>query len=223
MSYKSRVIQVKEQLHAKMLRLSMASGFLPTSIPGPPFHCQVLLAFLVACGKAAAGHVFVWVEDDRHDMPGGGEGWRGHLATESPQQVALVSWGSIVDLQEVKGTSVVVLQVKGVEGELHRGALSHHNQPATLCVVGVEPGEVGAGEVSRRCWEHTSTFDTWDKREWLRVSAGILGGEPSYKARPLGWEGLSMVLNQPIYSCICSVIHLCFKYLSGIQQILFEC
>lgn len=91
------------------------------------------------------------MEDDRHDMPGGGEGWRGHLTAEPPQKVALVSCSPIVDLQEVEATGVMVLQVKGVEGEQHGGALSHYDQPATFRVVGVEPGEVGAGEVSRRC------------------------------------------------------------------------
>lgn len=91
------------------------------------------------------------MEDHRHDVPGGGEGWRGHLATEPPQQVALISGGPVVDLQEVEAAGIMVLQVEGVEGEQHRGALSHHNQPTTLRVVGVEPGEVGAGEVSRRC------------------------------------------------------------------------
>lgn len=84
-------------------------------------------------------------------MPGGGEGWRGHPAAEPPQQVALVPGGAVVDLQEVEAAGVVVLQVKGVEGEQHGGALGHHNQPAALRVVGVEAGEVGAGEVSRRC------------------------------------------------------------------------
>lgn len=61
--------------------------------------------------------MLVGVEDDRHDMPGGGEGWRGHLAAEPPQQVALVPRSPIVDLQEVEAAGVVVFQVKGVEGE----------------------------------------------------------------------------------------------------------
>lgn len=100
------------------------------------------------------------MEDDRHDVPGGGEGWRGRLATEPAQQIALVSRGPVVDLQEVKATGVMVLQVKGVESEQHGGALGHHDQPAALGVVGIQTWEVWAGEVSRWCREHTPTLDT---------------------------------------------------------------
>lgn len=89
------------------------------------------------------------MKDDRHDVPGGGEGRWGHLATEPAQQIALVSRGPVVDLQEVKATGVMVFQVKGVEGEQHRGALGHHDQPAALRVVGVQTWEVWAGEVPR--------------------------------------------------------------------------
>ena len=183
--------------------------------PRRPPHCRAPLAFLVACGEATAGHMLVWVEDHRHDVPGGGEGWRGHPAAEPPQQVARVPRGAVVDLQEVEATRVVVLQVKGVEGEQHGGALGHHDQPAALRVVRVEPGEVGAGEVSGRCWEHTPTFDTCGEREeWLRVSAGVLDHGPASKQGL--WNGMreqeAMALNQLIYSCICWFIYLFFKY-----------
>lgn len=150
---------------SKQSSLSLAALCTSTPTPRLPFHCQGLLAFLIACRKPWAGHMLVRVEDDRHDVPGGGEGWRARLPAEPSQQVPLVPRGSIVDLQEVEATAVVIFQVKGVESEQEGRALSCHNQPAAFRVVGVQPREVGAGEVSRRCREHSPTLDTWSKRE----------------------------------------------------------
>lgn len=59
----------------------------------------------------------------------------------------------------------MVLQLKVMEGEVNRGALSHHNQPGTVAVVGVPAGEVWAGDITRGCREDPSTFEAFITRE----------------------------------------------------------
>lgn len=103
----------------------------------------------------------VGAEDDGHDVPGGGEGRRGAVATEGAQEVAPVAGGPVVDLEVVVGAGGVVLQLKVAEGEQDGGALGHHDQPRALCLVGVRPREVGAGEVAGGCREHPAAFDAW--------------------------------------------------------------
>lgn len=107
--------------------------------------------FLVGSGEAALGHMPVGAEDDGHDMPGGGEGWRGAVAAEGAQEVALIPGSPVVDLEVVVGTGGMVLQLEVAEGEQDGGALGHHDQPRALCLVGVRPREVGAGEIARGC------------------------------------------------------------------------
>lgn len=95
------------------------------------------------------GHVAVGAEDHGHDVPGGGEGWRGPVATEGAQEVSPVPGSPVVDLEVVVGTGVVVLQLEVAEGEQDGGALGHHDEPRALCLVGIQPWEVGAGEIAR--------------------------------------------------------------------------
>lgn len=107
--------------------------------------------FPVGGGEAALGHVAVGAEDDGHDVPGGGEGWRGAAAAEGAQEVALVPGSPVVDLEVVIGAGGVVLQLEVAEGEQDGGALGHHDQPRALRLVGVPPREVGAGEIAVGC------------------------------------------------------------------------
>lgn len=97
------------------------------------------------------GHVPVGAEDHGHDVPGRGEGWRGAVATEGAQEVAPVPGSPVVDLEVVVGAGVVVLQLEVAEGEQDGGALGHHDEPCALCLVGIQPWEVGAGEIARGC------------------------------------------------------------------------
>lgn len=107
--------------------------------------------FAVGGSETTLGHVSVRVEDDSHDMPGGGEGWGGAVAAEGAQEVALVPGGPVVDLEVVIGAGSMVLQLKVAEGEQDGGALSHHDQPRALRLIGVRPREVGAGEIAEGC------------------------------------------------------------------------
>lgn len=87
------------------------------------------------------------------------------MATEGAQEVAPVAGGPVVDLEVVVGAGGVVLQLKVAEGEQDGGALGHHDQPRALCLVGVRPREVGAGEVAGGCREHPAAFDAWVAEE----------------------------------------------------------
>lgn len=107
--------------------------------------------FPVGSGEAALGNVAVRAEDNGHDVPGGGEGWWRATTAEGAQEVALVPRSPVVDLEVVVGAGGVVLQLEVAEGEQDGGALGHHDQPHALCLVGVRPWEVGAGEIAGRC------------------------------------------------------------------------
>lgn len=110
------------------------------------------------------------MEDDRHDIPGRGELWRGDVAAECPQEVPLVLRYAVVDLDVVVRAAGVVLQLKVVEGEEDGGALCHHDQPGTVDVVGVQAGEVGTGDVARRCREDSSAFETSQLQQFTLFS-----------------------------------------------------
>lgn len=102
----------------------------------------------------------VWVEDNRHDIPWGGEPWRAHVATKRPEEVPFVLWDAVVDLDVVVCAAVVVLQLKVVEGEEDGRTLGHHDEPGTVDVVGVQAREVWAGDVAGWCGQDPSTFET---------------------------------------------------------------
>lgn len=59
----------------------------------------------------------VRAEDDGHDVPGGGELWRGNVPAELPQHVALVLRDPVVNLDVVVVAVRMVLQLKVVEGQ----------------------------------------------------------------------------------------------------------
>lgn len=67
------------------------------------------------------------MEDDGHDIPRGGELWRGDVATKHPKEVPLVLRYAVVDLDVVICTVGVVLKFKVVKGEKDGGTLCHHN------------------------------------------------------------------------------------------------
>lgn len=67
------------------------------------------------------------MEDDGHDIPGGGELWRGDVAAKYPKEVPLVLRYAVVDLDVVVSAVGVVLQLKVVKGEEDGGALRHHD------------------------------------------------------------------------------------------------
>ena len=102
------------------------------------------------------------MEDDGHDVPRGGEPGRGDVAAEGSQEVPLVLGHAVVDPDVVVGTVAMELQLKVMEGEEHRGALRHHDQPHAVDVVGVETGEVWAGYVARRGRQDPPTLDTFN-------------------------------------------------------------
>lgn len=112
---------------------------------------SLLTTFAVGSGEAMLGNVAVGAEDNGHDVPGGGEGWWRAATAESAQEVALVPGSPVVDLEVVVGAGGMVLQLEVAEGEQDGGALGHHDQPCALCLIGVRPWEVGAGEIARRC------------------------------------------------------------------------
>lgn len=89
------------------------------------------------------------MEDDGHDIPGGGELRWGYVTTKCPEEVPLILRYAIVDLDIVVRTAGMVLQFKVVESEEDRGALSHYNQPGTLNVVGIHSREVWTGYIAR--------------------------------------------------------------------------
>lgn len=102
----------------------------------------------------------VRVEDDGHDVPGRAELWRRHVPAEFPQQVPLVLGDAVVDLDVVVGAVCVELQLEVMEGQQHRGALRHHNQPRTLHVIRVQTREIRAGYVPAGRREDPPTFDS---------------------------------------------------------------
>lgn len=90
------------------------------------------------------------MEEDGHDIPGGGELGRGNVTAKRPQEVPLVLRYAIVDLDVVVSAAGMVLQLKVVKGEEDRGTLRHHDEPSTLSVVGIPVWEVWTGNVARR-------------------------------------------------------------------------
>lgn len=105
------------------------------------------------------------MEDDRHDVPGGGELRRRDVAAEHPEEVPLVLGHAVVDLDVVVGAAGVALQLEVVEGEVNGGALRHHDQPGAVAVVGVRAGEVRAGDITGGRGEDSSAFETFASRE----------------------------------------------------------
>lgn len=114
--------------------------------------------FSVASTEAPEGHVTVRVEDQGHDVPRGGEPGRGGIPAEVPEEVPLILRYAVVYFDVVVGTAGVVLQLKVVEAEQNRGALWDHDQPGAVQVVGIQAGEVWAGDVPRWSREDASTF-----------------------------------------------------------------
>lgn len=102
----------------------------------------------------------VRVEDDGHDVPGGGELRWGDVAAKRPKEVPRVLRYAVVDLDVVVSAVGMVLQLKVVKGEQDGGALRHHNEPGTVRVVGVQARVVWTGDIARRSSQDSSTFDT---------------------------------------------------------------
>lgn len=123
------------------------------------------VTFSVANTEAPVGHMTVWVEDDRHDIPRRGELRWEDIATKHPEEVALVLSHTIVDLDVVVGAAGVVFQLEVVKGEVNGGALWHHNLPGAVAVVGVRAGKVWTGDIPRGCRKDSSTFETFVTRD----------------------------------------------------------
>lgn len=89
------------------------------------------------------------MEDNGHDIPGGGKTRWGSVTTICSKKVALILRYAIVYFDVIISTGGVVLQLYVVKSEENRGALWYHNQPGTVNVIGVKSWEIWTGEITR--------------------------------------------------------------------------